>query len=136
MEDLKQLIPGLTDKQYRMVALIISDVATVALMQALQLIEDQAEDNALWFKAQTAPEAYLQQALRKLHGTVEEGCGVQTSYLGARVLVSEGTRLHQAVRLLLDAEVATLSRAAELLGIGVADMRTLANKWHRALDVP
>lgn len=36
MEDLKQLIPGLTDKQYRMVALIISDVATVALSESRQ----------------------------------------------------------------------------------------------------
>ena len=31
----------------------------------------QAEDEGLWFKARTAPEAYLQQELRALHEAVE-----------------------------------------------------------------
>lgn len=35
------------------------------------LVEEQAEDEGLWFEAQTAPEAYLQQALRELHAAVE-----------------------------------------------------------------
>lgn len=37
----------------------------------LQLVQKQAEDKGLWFVAQTAPEAYLQQELRKLHAAVE-----------------------------------------------------------------
>ena len=38
----------------------------------LALVNKQAEDDGLWFfPAQTAPEAYLQQELRKLHAAVE-----------------------------------------------------------------
>ena len=36
-----------------------------------KLIESQARDEGLWFKAETAPEGYLQVALRRLHGAVE-----------------------------------------------------------------
>lgn len=35
------------------------------------LVDAQAEDDGLWFEAQTAPEAYLQQELRKLHTLIE-----------------------------------------------------------------
>ena len=35
------------------------------------LIESQAMDEELWFNAETAPEQYLQVALRRLHGAVE-----------------------------------------------------------------
>ncbi len=35
------------------------------------VVDDQAEDTGLWFVAQTASEAYLQQALRDLHGITE-----------------------------------------------------------------
>ena len=38
---------------------------------AQTLVNAQAEDEGLWFAAQTAPEAYLQEALRKLHAAVE-----------------------------------------------------------------
>lgn len=38
---------------------------------ARQLVNEQAEDEGLWFVAQTAPEAYLQAALRRLHAAVE-----------------------------------------------------------------
>jgi hypothetical protein len=41
------------------------------LEEAQQLVAEQAKDEGLWFKAQTAPEAYLQQALRKLHEVIE-----------------------------------------------------------------
>ena len=34
-------------------------------------IEQQANDEGLWFYAQTAPEAYLQQELRRLHAIIE-----------------------------------------------------------------
>ena len=35
------------------------------------LVDAQANDDGLWFVARTAPEAYLQQALRRLHAAVE-----------------------------------------------------------------
>ncbi len=39
--------------------------------QLRQLVNQQAEDAGLWFLAETAPEAYLQQELRRLHAAVE-----------------------------------------------------------------
>lgn len=36
------------------------------------LVNQQAEDEGLWFVAQYASEAYLQAALRKLHAYVED----------------------------------------------------------------
>ena len=39
---------------------------------ALALVNEQAEDDGLWFVARTAPEAYLQQELRRLHAALEE----------------------------------------------------------------
>ena len=35
----------------------------------------QAEDEGIWFIAETAPEAYLQKELRKLHRIIEEEFG-------------------------------------------------------------
>lgn len=35
------------------------------------LVKEQIEDEGLWFKATTAPEAYLQQELRRLHCVLE-----------------------------------------------------------------
>lgn len=40
-------------------------------LTAAELVQQQAEDDGLWFIAQTAAEAYLQQGLRKLHAAVE-----------------------------------------------------------------
>ena len=40
-------------------------------MTALELVRQQAEDDGLWFQAQTSAEAYLQQELRKLHAAIE-----------------------------------------------------------------
>jgi hypothetical protein len=37
----------------------------------MQIVERQAQDEGLWCVAQTAPEAYLQQELRRLHAAVE-----------------------------------------------------------------
>lgn len=42
------------------------------LAKLRQMVAQQAEDEGLWFNAATAPEAYLQQELRKLHAAVEE----------------------------------------------------------------
>ncbi len=36
-----------------------------------KIVNNQAEDEGLWFIAQTAPEDYLQIALRKLHAAIE-----------------------------------------------------------------
>ena len=36
-----------------------------------KLVDKQALDEGLWFDAQTAPEAYLQSELRKLHTVIE-----------------------------------------------------------------
>lgn len=35
------------------------------------LVSEQADDPGLWFVAETAAEAYLQQELRRLHAAVE-----------------------------------------------------------------
>ena len=36
-----------------------------------QIVDEQAEDEGLWCRAETVMEAYLQQALRRLHAAVE-----------------------------------------------------------------
>lgn len=36
-----------------------------------KLVASQAEDEGLWFEAETASEAYLQQELRRLHAAIE-----------------------------------------------------------------
>ncbi len=41
-------------------------------MTPKQLVAEQADDDGLWFVALTAPEAYLQRALRELHQCVED----------------------------------------------------------------
>ncbi len=40
--------------------------------ELLALVNEQAEDEGLWFLARTVPEAYLQQELRRLHALVEK----------------------------------------------------------------
>jgi len=41
----------------------------------LKLVLEQAEDEGLWFIPETAAEAYLQHALRKLHALIEQEAG-------------------------------------------------------------
>lgn len=43
------------------------------LKQIQDLVDRQAEDEGLWFRAETAPEAYLQIELRRLHYLIERG---------------------------------------------------------------
>lgn len=38
----------------------------------LDFVAKQAEDEGLWLVARTAPEAYLQKELRRLHAAIEE----------------------------------------------------------------
>jgi len=45
--------------------------------EAAQVVREQAEDEGLWFDACTAPEAYLQQELRRLHAAVERHHGIK-----------------------------------------------------------
>ena len=51
----------------------VGTIATLRaqLDEAQSLVDEQAEDEGLWFQAQTAPEAYLQQELRRLHAVIE-----------------------------------------------------------------
>jgi hypothetical protein len=42
------------------------------LRRVRALVIEQADDEGLWFHAETAPEAYLQEALRKLHVAAED----------------------------------------------------------------
>ncbi len=37
-----------------------------------KLVDEQAHDEGIWFIAKTAPEQYLQNALRILHKVIEE----------------------------------------------------------------
>jgi hypothetical protein len=48
------------------------EAALLPLENARLLCAKQAEDDGLWFQAETAPEAYLQQELRKLHKVIED----------------------------------------------------------------
>ena len=36
------------------------------------LVDEQAEDEGLWYDAETVAEAYAQAALRRLHAVIEE----------------------------------------------------------------
>lgn len=49
------------------------DAVRDAYNAARQLVNEQAEDDGLWFVAETAAEAYLQQELRRLHHVIETG---------------------------------------------------------------
>ena len=42
------------------------------MLTPLEVVAEQAEDEGLWFVPQTAPEEYLQRALRRLHIAVED----------------------------------------------------------------
>ena len=65
-----------------------------ALSGLRAIVDAQAEDDGLWFVAQTAPEAYLQQELRKLHAAIEAVTGAGRNTEAARAgLVPESTPL-------------------------------------------
>ena len=42
------------------------------VVNAQAIVDEQAEDEALWFIDVSAPEAYLQQALRRLHAAIDQ----------------------------------------------------------------
>ena len=49
---------------------IVDAARKVANLQTI--VDEQAEDVGLWYGVHTAPEAYLQQELRRLHAAIEE----------------------------------------------------------------
>jgi len=56
--------------------LLVTDLPVKALGRIRSLVAQQAEDHALWYiTPRTAPEAYIQQELRKLHALIEEVLG-------------------------------------------------------------
>ena len=55
-------------KQWDMGDMMTAPARIEALEKAAN---EQAEDEGLWFHAATAPEAYLQKALRRLHALIE-----------------------------------------------------------------
>lgn len=42
-------------------------------MSPQEVVTEQADDEGLWFVAETVAEAYVQDALRRLHRAIEEG---------------------------------------------------------------
>jgi hypothetical protein len=52
-------------------------LAAIAALPAVAVVNEQANDDSLWFRAQTITEDMLQRALRRLHAAVE-GENVQT----------------------------------------------------------
>ena len=77
-EAAQQALEALEEYQYRGAPFLACDGAIDALRAALaqpsisqQVVDEQAEDEGLWFRAETAAEAYLQQELRRLHAAVE-----------------------------------------------------------------
>ena len=40
-------------------------------LELKKMVDEQAEDEGLWFMAETAAESYLQHELRKLHAEIE-----------------------------------------------------------------
>ena len=48
---------------------------------AFELVQRQADDEGLWFHAETAPEEYLQEALRELHEAVESDAAQEETYV-------------------------------------------------------
>ena len=65
---------GLLDEMVkRKSELMPCDVCAGWYCRLRDFVDCQAEDEGLWFMAETASEAYLQQGLRKLHEIIEEG---------------------------------------------------------------
>jgi hypothetical protein len=51
---------------------ICGEDAIVSLREIRSVVDRQAEDEGLWFQAETAAEAYVQQELRHLHKVIED----------------------------------------------------------------
>lgn len=63
---------GENDAAYIAAASPATILALVEEVRAIRaLVDEQANDDGIWFIAQTGPEAYLQQELRRLHALIE-----------------------------------------------------------------
>jgi len=63
-ENIAQLFEGiLDDETKRMRAEVLAPIKA--------LVDKQAEDEGLWYRAQTSAEGYVQQELRRLHAVIE-----------------------------------------------------------------
>ena len=51
--------------------LFTSNSEMTALKDIRKLVDEQAEDEGLWFDTETTSEAYLQTHLRRLHALIE-----------------------------------------------------------------
>lgn len=69
-----------------------SQVELERLRMAQELVARQAEDAGLWFVAETAPEAYLQKALRALHTVIESEADKTVEEHGELVRLREHAR--------------------------------------------
>lgn len=73
LPELERLAMTMEDEEMRAAILLVTDRhALLGYVDTLTtLVRAQAEDEGLWFLAATAPEAYLQYALRRLHHAIE-----------------------------------------------------------------
>ena len=71
--DLLARLPHVADHYVAATAIpaIEAEARAAALVEPRRLVDAQAEDEGLWFIAETVTEAYLQQELRRLHAAVE-----------------------------------------------------------------
>ena len=65
----KLYLPGELERVNAAITALRAALAQPSISQ--QVVDEQAEDEGLWFRAETAAEAYLQQELRRLHAAVE-----------------------------------------------------------------
>ena len=87
------------------------------------LVKNQTMDEGLWFYAQTGPEEYLQQELRRLHGMCKAVIDDVKDTKWMSRMQSERDRAIGAVLLMAHNGVITSTRAAELLGMSLLDIR-------------
>ena len=77
MSDLRRLLdeevfPYELNPEWERVVNVKVVEAASRMVNAQTIVNEQAEDDALWFIDVTAPEAYLRQELRRLHAAIEE----------------------------------------------------------------
>lgn len=80
-----------------------ADLGRASIVSQLrEIITDQANDEGLWFDADRAPEAYLQRALRDLHGVVERAI---------KGLAPDDSAKREAIERVIEAARATVQHA-------------------------
>jgi hypothetical protein len=91
----------------------IKRIEAEAIEPILALVSEQAEDEGLWFRAETAPEAYLQQELRRLHAAIETGARHVPESTDTHVLLRQELRRLQARRFHEESERAEPAQEGE-----------------------